>query len=167
MKIAFGSKMGVGKDEAYRYINSKTGSVKNIKFADSIYNILHYAQHICKFDKEKDRQFLQIVGDWARNKDPSVWINLAMAEQKNNEHCIITDLRYKNEFNALKQDGWILVKIIRNTIENNRTGNGCLTHSSENDLDDIDNKQWDYIIYNNNSLDEFHNKLNNLISNHI
>ena len=70
-KVAFGYKMGVGKDTAVDYLISRHGG-KRISFADPIYNIMNYAQEVCGFEPEKDRYFLQLVGtDWARKKDPN------------------------------------------------------------------------------------------------
>ena len=45
MKIAFGYKMGVGKDTACQYLRSKyKGQI--IGFADTLYNILHHTLYI-------------------------------------------------------------------------------------------------------------------------
>ena len=61
IKIAFGYKMGVGKDEACSYLIKKYGGEK-ISFASPLYDIQHHAQRVCGFEEEKDRQFLQFIG---------------------------------------------------------------------------------------------------------
>ena len=61
MKIAFGYKMGAGKDTAVDYLKQKYGGT-HLSFAGPIYTILENAQHICGFPVEKDRQFLQFIG---------------------------------------------------------------------------------------------------------
>ena len=50
MRIAFGCKMGSGKDTAVSYLISKYGG-KRLAFADPIYKIQNYAQQLCGFEK--------------------------------------------------------------------------------------------------------------------
>ena len=165
-KIAFGGKMGVGKDTAVNYMISKLGGEKT-SFAGPIYDILYYAQDKCMFKKEKDRKFLQFIGtDWARKIDPLVWIRLVLNKQyKNNVY--LSDLRFINEFKHLKNNGWICIKIQRSqkSIKNNRKGTGSSKHISETSLSSIPDKDWDYIIDNNNNIREFYKKLDDIIKN--
>ena len=85
MKIAFGGKMGTGKDTCVNYLIKKYGGVK-ISFSDSIYDILYYAQNVCGFKKEKDRKFLQWIGtEWAREKNPNIWIELTLKNYPKND----------------------------------------------------------------------------------
>lgn len=164
MKIAFGYKMGVGKDEAVCYLAKKFGGVK-ISFSEPLYDIMHYAQDICGFPREKDRKFLQYVGtEWARNKNNDVWVNIAINKSysNKNENFYISDLRFPNEFETLKRTGWTCVKIIRSHQED-RKGSGSHSHSSETCLDGVLDEQWDYIIYNLGSLKDFYNKLDVLV----
>jgi hypothetical protein len=160
IKIAFGCKMRVGKDEACSYLLGKYGG-KKISFASKIYDIQTYAQKICGFKQEKDRQFLQYIGtEWARKKDPDIWIRLAMQDTPENENVFLSDLRFKNEFNALKKEGWFCVKIVRSSISSD-----ILEHQSEIDLDAIDDKEWDFVVKNNDGLEDFYKKLDTLYFN--
>lgn len=165
MKIAFGYRMRVGKDTAATYLHHKLGG-KQISFAAPIYDILHYAQGRCGFQKHKDRQFLQYVGtEWARSKDPDVWVNIVLRETKDDKNAFISDLRFPNEFEALKKNGWICVKIVRNYVEDlDGVGTGSHVHSSENALDGLMDEQWDYLLHNNGSLDEFYTQLDKLVN---
>ena len=73
-KIAFGGKMGVGKDFAVEYLRNRYSGNK-LSFAKPIYDILNFAQKTCGFREEKDRQFLQFIGtEWARQKNPDIWV---------------------------------------------------------------------------------------------
>lgn len=168
MKIAFGYKMRVGKDTAVNYLCQKLGG-KQISFTSPLYDILYYAQNICGFPKHKDRQFLQYIGtEWARNKDPNVWIKLALEQAKDKENVFISDLRFPNEFESLKKNGWICVKILRNYSEDSEgIGNGSHNHISETALDGLLDEHWDYILYNNGNLDEFYTQLDKLVANII
>lgn len=164
MKIAFGYRMGVGKDEAVSYLTQKHKGIK-ISFSEPLYDIMYYAQDKCGFPREKDRKFLQFIGtEWARSKYNNVWVNIVTNKNyPKNENFYISDLRFPNEFKALKNSGWTCVKIVR-SLQENREGTGSCSHSSETALDDIQDKEWDYIIYNVGSLHEFYSKLDYIVS---
>lgn len=166
MKIAFGYKMGVGKDEACSYLSHKYAG-KKISFASKIYDIQRYAQMICGFKQEKDRHLLQYIGtEWGRKKDPNIWISLSMQDIPKDGNVFLSDLRFKNEFNTLKKEGWFCVKIIRSCVDlDRRKGSGILEHESEIDLDEIDDKDWDFILKNNDRLDDFYKNLDTLYFN--
>ena len=162
IKIAFGHKMGGGKDAACSHLINKYGG-KHISFATPLYDIQRYAQQKCGFFEEKDREFLQYVGtEWARNKDPDVWVRLALQDHMQDENIFLSDLRFKNEFYALKKEGWFCVKIVRPEQEETRKGTGKNDHDSETSLDSIEDKEWNYIIYNNKNIQDFHDNLDNL-----
>jgi len=160
MKIAFGYKMGSGKSIACSYLMSKYHGNK-FAFADPIYDILNYSQTVANIKHEKDRQFLQFIGtEWGRNKDKDIWVNILLKKSSIiNSNCFNDDVRFINEFEALKENGWVCVKINRE----NREIKGDTNHSSETSLDIIHDKRWDYIIDNNGTLEEFYNKLDNIV----
>jgi len=162
VNIAFGGQMGAGKDTAVDYLIERYDG-KKISFAGPIYDILSFAQKTCNFPQEKDRGFLQYIGtEWARQKNPNVWIEKAINSVEINNNNFISDLRFINEFNSLKKNGWKCVKIIRlSHLENNRVGSGTMTHPSELELNLISG--WDLIIENNGSLEEFYNKLDSVM----
>ena len=174
MKIAFGYKMSSGKDTCVDYIIQKYGGHK-VSFSKYLYDILHYAQKVCGFDIEKDRKFLQWVGtEWAREKDPDVWVRLTIQEseqiekdkknEKKNIYC--SDVRFLNEFEALKKNGWIMIKINRPENKSDvRIGTGSSLHISENILDKVNDKEWDYIIENNGTKENLFQNLENIIKN--
>ena len=161
-KVAFSGAMGTGKDTAVNYFISKVGGTR-ISFAGPLYDIMNYAQKICGFPQEKDREFLQWVGtDWGRKREDGVWIRIAL-EKANNEpgNTFVSDLRFPNELDALKKHGWVCVKLTRNCVDADRAGSGTHAHPSETALNGVND--WDYIINNDGSIEEFHTKLDNLI----
>jgi Deoxynucleotide monophosphate kinase len=155
IRIAFGSQARIGKDTAVEYLLKKHGGV-SFSFASTIYDVLYYTQQKCDFKLEKDREFLQMVGTWARQKNPNVWVNVIIEKIKKIEDSIfISDVRFPNEVEALKKLGFIFVKIERNENEK------LLKHESETALLNV--KWWDYKIENNASLDEFYEKLDEIL----
>lgn len=168
MKIAFGYKAGSGKDLSVKYLIKKYGG-KKIAFSDPLYDILHYAQNICGFEIKKDRKFLQFIGtEWARSINPNVWIDLLINKtNKDNSNIYCSDVRFINEFQSLKNNGWILVKINRNIDSLNeikRIDNGNINHISETELDNFDDHNWDYIIENNGTIKDLYNNLDYIIN---
>lgn len=159
MKIAFGYKMRSGKDTSVDYLIEKYGG-KKITFAKPLYDALYKVQDTFHLQKEKDRPFLQLVGDWAREKDENIFVNLALKSKiDGNNFC--NDLRFLNEFQTLKKDGWICVKILKNT------GLPPSNHKSENELNSIKDEEWDYIVDNNGSFQELYYQLDDLVTKSI
>lgn len=164
LKIAFGGVMGSGKDTCVDYLCSKYPEYTRISFAGALYDILSYAQEKCGFKKTKDRKFLQFIGtDWARNIDENVWINIVLNKDIKGIG-LLSDIRFPNEFKALKNNGWICVKVTRDNIVNNRTGTGDKMHTSELSINEIKDEDWDVIIDNNDSLEELYKKLDHIRS---
>ena len=161
--IAFGGKMGSGKDTAVSYMISEYGGLRH-SFAKPLYAIQEYTQRRCGFTLQKDRQFLQYIGtEWARKKDPNVWVKIALREVPKTGNVFLSDLRFPNEFQALKKAGWICVKINRVHLLG-REGSGDPRHSSEIALDEIPDKDWDLIIDNNEDLTSFYAKVDKIVS---
>lgn len=164
VRIAVSGKAGSGKDTFYaiaKEILEKRGKKQpeNLKFARPLYDILHFAQEACGFDKEKDRKFLQWVGtEWAREKNKDVWVNIMERKILTTQNFIITDLRFLNELEMCKMNKVITVKIIRKL---EFLGLNQANHQSEKDLDQVgEGKEvWDVIIENNSSLDDFRKKI--------
>lgn len=106
-----------------------------------------------KHIKMKVRDFLQKLGTEAvRNGlHYNTWVNALMSEYKkakdsdeeyNYPNWIISDLRFPNEYEAVKQQGGIIIRVNRPSIITNN-------HPSETALDDY---SFDYTIENKNSL---------------
>jgi hypothetical protein len=167
MKIAFGDKSRVGKDTAVDYYIKKFGG-KRFSISNYLYDIMMYVQKKCNLPLIKDRKFLQIVGtEWGRNCiDNNLWINLLLNDinksiEDNNlmeKNIYISDVRFRNEFDILKSNNWILIKIKKNVDP--LVVDGFKNHSSEDN--NIKDDEWDFVIENNKSMDEFEEELNKI-----
>jgi hypothetical protein len=162
MKIAFGYKMGVGKDTAVDYLVDTHGGRK-ISFAAPLYDILYHAQDICGFPRQKDRKFLQWIGaEWGRAQKDSVWVDIAINKARGEGNYFCSDVRFPNEFQALKDNGWVCVKLLREA-SNERVGSGTASHCSENALDVLPDTAWDFVVANNGDLEGFYDKLDEIV----
>lgn len=86
------------------------------------------------------------------------WVNLTIDNYKNlkNSNVVISDVRFENELNAIKQEGGIIIKIIRPSNENNDY------HSSESSIQDL---KGDYEIINDGSLEDLYKKIDIVFEN--
>lgn len=85
------------------------------------------------------RELLQYFGtDIARKFYKQVWISVLLNNINKNENVVISDVRFKNEADAIKKAGGKLIRLTRNPYN--------MEHESETELDDY--KNFD-IIYDN------------------
>ena len=156
--LAFGSQSRVGKDTAVDYLIQTYGGTK-VAFALPLHNILTYVQQELGFKVQKDREFLQLLGDWAKTLNHNVFVEKLLQkvhEEKGN--VLVTDVRYPAEFHALKKEGFVLVKINRQKRVVSPYRHVRL-HSSETSLEDA---PWDYVVSNNGTLAELYPKLDRI-----
>lgn len=104
-------------------------------------------------------EMLQEYGtDVMTTHKPDIWVNCVAAEIKKStvQYNIITDLRFPIEANYITKNKGITIKIVRpvNNIRNNSRRN--LEHISETALDDY---KFDYVIYNDGTLEELYKKV--------
>ena len=167
MKLAFGVNSGSGKDTSVDYLIHKYGG-KKYSFASPLYDILFYSQRTLDLPLEKNRKFLQQFGDFFKNQtSEDIFIDLCLKKIRSlpsSENIYISDLRFENEFKKLKNEGFKCIKIIRGVDNTDRIGNGLKEHNSETSLKNIDDNEWDHIIYNNYSLNDLYSHLDNIAS---
>lgn len=159
-RIAFGCQARVGKDTSANYVAERLGHAISLSFASPLYSILNYAQDVCGFENKKDRKFLQWIGtDWARAIDPHVWVNILCEKVDkigDGDNIIVTDVRFVDEFEALKRRNFVMVRLIRDTEEK------ADSHASEQSALQAE-LPWDYVIENNGTLEELYVQLDSII----
>lgn len=99
------------------------------------------------------RTLLRDIGtDFGRKYNKNIWIN-TLKSKVNLLNCpvIISDIRFKNEYDAIKEDFYIL-KIFRDDAIKS-------DHESETEQETIKDEDFDYIIDNNISLDILEDKV--------
>ena len=116
------------------------------------------------------RLLLQKLGTEAMrdNLHQDVWANALFSDykpyctpkdafNKDLPYWLITDLRFPNEFEAIKNRGGICIRVIRGV---EKTPNPNLHHISETSLD---NYAFNYIIYNNGTIEELIEKVRKML----
>jgi dephospho-CoA kinase len=171
--IGITGKKGSGKDTIGNYLVDNHG-FKRLAFADTlkdvcklVFGLDHDQLYRPELKEVKDsywehspREILQTVGtdlfrdtlsEKLENMDQNIWIrSLEKKIMKNidegNTKFVITDVRFKNEYEFIKKYNGIVWSITRN-IDNNNNDN----HKSENELKEYE-LEYDNIFVNNKKL---------------
>lgn len=107
------------------------------------------------------RQLLQYFGTEIMQKyfGKRVWINSTM--QNRSEYTIISDLRFIEEYNAVKEKKGIVIYINRPNYEFGQ-------HASEREMKELlENDKYDFIIDNNGSMEDLFNQVKELKINEL
>jgi dephospho-CoA kinase len=123
IKLALVGKLRAGKDTAAQYL-TLFYDFQPFAFADPLKRYLHEIfPHVHR--EPKPRALYQSFGQKLRELDPDVWINLTMRQideylrQHTCDRCepvlkprvIVTDCRQQNEFDRLRAEGFMFVRI--------------------------------------------------------
>lgn len=105
------------------------------------------------FNGHTARYVMQTLGtDWGRKylgKD--IWVQACRETWRQYNYVVISDVRFKNEAEAIKADGGTLLRILRPRLRISLSN-----HKSEKELEGI---QEDITISNNGTVPQFHRKL--------
>jgi len=187
MIVAFGHRDRVGKDtacaEIAKILDLAGVKVRIDRFAADIYTI-HDAliagadwdtapytpmfvedvtraakQILMKFGSEKPlkvRELLRYIGARGRQDDPDIWAN-KLAKRIMPEYInLIADLRFKNEASVLKNIAHAQCALV-NIIKSSQVASDDI---SEHDLDKA---EWNYVIHNDGTLEEYLGEIRALI----
>ena len=162
MKIAIIGKMRSGKSVACDYIKNKLNAEK-FEFSDPVKEV----SKIIFNDKVKNRENLVKIGQHMRKMDKNIWVNII--ERRMNDHLdtnsiVVSSIRQQNEYDMLKKNGFIFIKI--ETLKSLRIER-CLKNKdvdfeaqiNSNLENDLDNFEYDYLIKNNGTLEEFYRQI--------
>lgn len=98
------------------------------------------------------RQLLIDLGtEVGRKYKESVWLDnfdSRFAEVSPGNLVIVTDARFRNEFDHLKQLGFVMIKLTRDG------NNPAINHISETGQDSIQENEFDFVINNNGTLSD-------------
>ena len=109
MKIAFCGRLASGKTTAANIVQGLIPETKRLSFAARIKEL---ATELYGMDPNvKDRALLQDLGQKLREIDSDVWCNVVINKVPNFSSIVIDDLRFPNEWKALKENGFVIVKL--------------------------------------------------------
>jgi len=153
--IAISGKMGSGKttlaDELIKQVHESHPDVATkVSLAAPVKEVAY--KYFLMPEDVKDRQLLQKIGQNFRHIKEDVWVDLmlnnveALTDTTSTDIVICDDMRFSNELNVLKQDGWFIIRLTVDEEEQKRRlecayGDSWTTHwenrneISETDLD--------------------------------
>lgn len=172
LRVAFSGKFGSGKDTAADVLKQSDAAPRHYLFAKRVKEVvatLTGTSYEFNCSDEGKRtippgftktlgELQQFVGQgFCDQLGEDIWVNIVLAQvQAQEESCVITDLRYPNEANALKEAGFLLVRINVEgpTLERRTKGDKInRNHPSETALDDY--AHFDVMLENNGTKEEF------------
>lgn len=108
------------------------------------------------------RQLLLDLGKLGRGYNKEIWINAIIHEVNFFAlagAAIITDIRFKNELQAVKTEGFFLIRVVRPTsIETS-----VIDDVSETDLDDISDSVFHCVLINDGSVADLQDKIKKIV----
>lgn len=107
MKIAIIGKMCSGKSTIAQIIMDHDSSYQTFSFGGAVKK---YAKEIFNM-QGKDRSLLINFANKMREIDKDVWVRPVIEESRMFENCIVDDVRYQNELDALVNDNWIIIML--------------------------------------------------------
>lgn len=170
--IAISGKIGSGKSTLTNYLKKVYPDIQEKFFAEKLkrivailagvdYNLTLTQEgkniYIPEFDLTIGEMCQQIGTNVLRKhfKD-DIWIKSLFSDFKNGETYVISDCRFKNEAEALKKMGAVIIRVNRPNNPIAEKSGRDLNHISETDLDDYD---FDYVINNDSTYDDFLQKI--------
>ena len=127
MKIAVTGKMCSGKTTLCNYLCELEPRFQIFSFGKKVKDV---ASDLFQMDPQiKDRTLLTSIGQKMREINKDVWVNYVINQCKDVEYCLVDDLRYQNEYEALVKNGFKIIQLnisdelqeyrIRNIYPNN------------------------------------------------
>ena len=109
------------------------------------------------------REIMQNVGSFYRSIDYDYWVKQLDKEvgdvKDKGYNFVITDVRHINECEYVKNNGGVLVKVVRDEKQKIHG----MAHESETALDDKPDEYYDIIVYNDKTIDHLAEAVNGII----
>ena len=154
IRIGVVGKMCSGKTTLSNHIKAYLSEkynieMKSLTFAGKVYDIAYDLFDMSR--EKKDRKLLQQIGSMMRQIDKDIWIKYVMKQAKGKD-VMVEDCRYRNEFEALCEDGFLMIKInideeyqaerLKKTYPDTYEQHlANLTHASEMDIDGLEEEK--------------------------
>jgi broad-specificity NMP kinase len=109
MKIAVTGKMCSGKTTLCNYLCELEPRFQIFSFGKKVKDV---ASDLFNMDPQiKDRTLLTSIGQKMREINKDVWVNYVINQCKDVEYCLVDDLRYQNEYEALVKNGFKIIQL--------------------------------------------------------
>ncbi|MGE6629647.1 hypothetical protein [Bacillus sp. NPDC077027] len=178
LKIGILGEMRAGKDTVKELLTHELNKLSfgtwEFQFSTGIHWIIKtFMPHL--YDEGKPREALQYIGEVMRKFDPDVWINylfqttlFRFANRTRKTNMIVSDVRQPNEVKRLKEEGFIIIKVIAPyevRVERARSAGDSFNKDSFNHETEkiVHSCEFDYVIENAGSIDELEKSITALL----
>ena len=181
MIIGISGKIGSGKDTFADYFIKYVKDTYNINFENKkfAYNLKHIVAILAglTMDDVLSREGkLKYLPEWGmtvgemqqkigteairNNIHNDAWVLSLFSTFNKNKNWIVTDVRFKNEANIIKEKGGIIIRLNGDPLKSKTGDDRNMTHQSEIDLDDY--KGFDYVYDNIPPISNLENYVKNI-----
>jgi hypothetical protein len=133
---------------------------------DQMYNP-HWKEVIDPFWGITPRCALQDCGQMMRDKYGSIWVKALarrLQQQEKDSDIVVSDCRYPDEWKQMKELGAVMVRVTR--LHSPQDHDEVSSHHpSETSLDNLDLYTPDYVLVNDGTLEELHDKIRKMMNN--
>jgi dephospho-CoA kinase len=169
--IAVAGRIRSGKDTVGKYLIDNYSYFK-LAFGDGIKETasILFPEAV---KKGKPRRLYQVLGQKMREIDPDVWVKyldrrMTLCKRFGIEKFIVTDLRQFNEYDYLKEKGFVIVKVEADEEIRRQRMIEAGDDFTEEDLNhetelSVDALPYDYLITNNGTLEELYEQIEFII----
>lgn len=164
LKIALVGKARSGKDTVADYLVDRY-KYKEYKFSTGVRDVINLVRGE---DKHKNRRELQLVGQGLRAfLGDDVWINYTFNAIEEDDNVVISDCRQDNEAEALRKQGYLLVKIeCDDDVRVKRmlaAGDKFTSEDLKHETEQID-IECDVVLYNDGGLEDLYLQVDEFIN---
>ncbi len=112
------------------------------------------------------RIMLQTLGtEWGRAYKEDLWINCLINRASGwATPVVVSDIRFKNELEAIKRNGGKIVRLIRPETDAAAQDIGIKGHASESEQLGFTDDQFDFILENKGTFDELFKKVDRIVN---
>ena len=116
--------------------------------------------------KLSPRIMLQMIGsEWGRAYKKDLWINCLINRASGwATPVVVSDIRFKNELEAIKRNGGKVIKLVRPETDGAAQDIGIKGHGSESEQLGFTDDQFDFILENTGTLDELFKKVDRIVN---
>lgn len=158
-----------GKDTIAKFVTEMMEEFTIMSFADPLKQACKHAYYLRDSQLEDTKDVVDVIwgmtprdmmkslgGKYFRNEDPGHWVKVMELRMAGIDHVIISDVRFENEAQFIRDNGGYLIHVSRDMESNNDD------HVTEKTTDEI---RCDYSINNNGSLVDLRVQLTGLLQN--
>lgn len=145
-QVAFAEALKLMMARLYEYLKLDSVTASKMIFGDL------KEMPVPELGGHSTRYAMQTLGtEWGRLcLDRDLWVNIGVAKAKQYDKAVITDVRFPNEAEAIKEQGGVIIRVLRDEPDAARDN-----HASEM----IDNIVPDYFVDNNGSLQDLKGRI--------